>query len=224
LFVGQDVGSLRFSIRSRFEWQDVSRFKFARHQQPTPSDPLQLHKCHTVVLLIQLRIAKVYGARLGLLLVAFGAQTWANVCGKLTKQVLNGKLADMQKLFSDSCFSWQPLHAGSCAGKQQSVHHGCGHRMLQSSLVSNALILSSWFVCEHVVVPYIGLVRDACQMSLSISADNAAVAVKHIRYRRKKSSKNRKSSDWQNRQNLASATIARQHVGPLHTQEYTCKE
>jgi hypothetical protein len=50
--------------------------------------------------------------------------------------------------------------------------------MLQTSLVSNALIPSSW-LCEQDVVPFIGLVRDVCQMSLSISADNA-VATKHM--------------------------------------------
>jgi hypothetical protein len=51
--------------------------------------------------------------------------------------------------------------------------------MLQPSLVSNALIPSSWLVCENVVVPLIGLVRDVYQMSLSIFADNA-VATKHM--------------------------------------------
>jgi hypothetical protein len=51
--------------------------------------------------------------------------------------------------------------------------------MLQPSLVSNALIPSSWLVCKHDVVPHIGLVRDACQKSLSISADDA-VAQKHM--------------------------------------------
>jgi hypothetical protein len=57
--------------------------------------------------------------------------------------------------------------------------HGCGHRMLQPSLVSFARIPSSWLDCKHDVVPLIGLVRDVCQMSLSISADNA-VATKHM--------------------------------------------
>jgi hypothetical protein len=51
--------------------------------------------------------------------------------------------------------------------------------MLHLSLVSNALIPSSWLICEHDVVALIGLVKDVCQMSLSISADNA-VASKHM--------------------------------------------
>jgi hypothetical protein len=57
--------------------------------------------------------------------------------------------------------------------------HGCGHRMLQPSPISNALIASSWLDCEHDVLPLIGPVRDVCQMSLSISVDNA-VATKHM--------------------------------------------
>jgi hypothetical protein len=58
------------------------------------------------------------------------------------------------------------------------VQHGCGYGTLQPSLVFKALILSSWLVCENDVVPIIGLVRDICQMSLSVSVDNA-VATKH---------------------------------------------
>jgi hypothetical protein len=91
------------------------------------------------------------------------------ICGKLTKQILYGKLTDMQTCFTEDCLSWQPLHAGSWADKQQSVHHGCGHGMLQPSLVSVALIPSSWVVCEHDGVPLIDLIRDASQMLLRMT-------------------------------------------------------